>query len=74
MPFSLPKLQSTTDARAAMAAIAAGVAGGEITPSEGATLSAIVETFVYAIEANELDQRLSTMEAKGPSTNNRIDF
>jgi hypothetical protein len=44
--FALPKLENADDAAAAMAAIAEGVAGGELTPLEARDLAAIVESFV----------------------------
>jgi hypothetical protein len=62
--FRLPTLLSATDAPAAMASIAAAIAIGEITPSEAAELSRLVETFVKTIEASEFDQRIQVLEAK----------
>jgi hypothetical protein len=62
--FTLPSLRSATDAAAAMAAITAAVAAAEITPGEAAELAKLVEAFVKAIEASELDQRLRTLEDK----------
>jgi hypothetical protein len=62
--FRLPALQSAADAVGAMAAITAGVAAGEVTPSEAAELSKLVEAFVAALEASEFDQRLRTIEER----------
>jgi hypothetical protein len=62
--FGLPMLQSATEAPAAMASIAAAVAIGDITPSEAAELSTLVEAFLKAIEASEFDIRLKVLEAK----------
>jgi Family of unknown function (DUF5681) len=48
--FALPKLESADDAAAAMAAIAEGVANGELTPLEARDVAAIVESFVKVRE------------------------
>jgi Family of unknown function (DUF5681) len=66
--FNLPKLQSPSDAAAAMAAIAAGVADGNLTPSEAGELSKLVDAYVKALEASDFDQRLRAIEAKGDAT------
>jgi hypothetical protein len=66
--FNLPKLQSPSDAAAAMAAIAAGVADGNLTPSEAGELSKLVDAYVKALEASDFDQRLRVIEAKGDAT------
>ena len=65
--FNLPKLQSPSDAAAAMAAIAAGVADGNLTPSEAGELSKLVDAYVKA-HASDFDQRLRAIEAKGDAT------
>ena len=66
--FNLPKLQSPSDAAAAMAAIAAGVADGNLTPSEAGELSKLVDAYVKALDASDFDQRLRAIEAKGDAT------
>jgi Family of unknown function (DUF5681) len=48
--FDLPALESADDAAAAMAAIAQGVAHGELTPLEARDVAAIVESFVKVRE------------------------
>ena len=48
-----------------MAAIAAGVANGELAPGEAAEMSRLVEAYVKALEASEFDLRLRAVEAKG---------
>jgi hypothetical protein len=62
--FALPTLRSATDAANAMAGITVAVAGGEITPSEAAELSTLIEAYVKALEASEFEQRLRALEAK----------
>jgi hypothetical protein len=48
--FQLPKLETADDAALAMAAIAQGVANGELTPLEARDVAAIVESFVKVRE------------------------
>jgi hypothetical protein len=66
--FSLPALQSPADAAAAMAAIAAAVANGSLTPSEAGELSKLVDAYVKALETSDFDQRLRAIEARGDAT------
>jgi len=61
--FNLPKLQSPSDAAAA-----AGVADGNLTPSEAGELSKLVDAYVKALDASDFDQRLRAIEAKGDAT------
>jgi hypothetical protein len=63
--FKLPELQSPPDAAAAMAALAAAVADGDLTPSEAAELSKLVAAYVKALEASDFDQRLRAIEGEG---------
>ena len=49
--FVLPALHSAADAPNALAAIAAAVGTGEITPAEAGELSRVVETYVKALQA-----------------------
>jgi hypothetical protein len=62
--FQLPTLRSAGDAAGAMAAITAGVAAGDITPSEASELAKIIEAYVKALEAGEFDQRLRAVEER----------
>jgi hypothetical protein len=50
------------DSVAAAAKIAAGVASGELTPSEAAELAKVVEVYVRAIETKVFDERLAKVE------------
>ena len=47
-----------------MAALAAGVGAGEVTPGEAAELSKLVEAYIKALEKEEFDQRLRAVEAR----------
>ena len=46
-----------------MAAIAAAVGAGEVTPGEATELAKLVELFVKAIEAGNHERRLKALEA-----------
>jgi len=62
--FALPVLSCAADATTAMASITVAVASGEISPSEAAELSKLVEAYVKALAASEFEQRLRVLEAK----------
>jgi hypothetical protein len=62
--FHLPALQSAADTTSAMAALTAAVAASEVTPSEAAELSRLIEAYVRALEATEFDRRLRVIEEK----------
>ena len=61
--FRMPPLKSAEDAAAAMAAITDALAAGELTLSEAAEASAMVERFTRALEAGEVEKRLRALEA-----------
>src|SRR4051812_7196879 len=63
VPFTLPTLETAADAVAAAAALVNAVAAGQLTPSEAAELSKLVESFSKAIELHEIQQRLENLEA-----------
>jgi hypothetical protein len=65
--LALPALACASDATAALAAIAAAVAAGEITTGEGADLSAIVGGFVKATEISDIETRVAALERKANS-------
>src|SRR4051812_17528519 len=54
VPFALPKLETAADAVKATAAIVDAVAAGELTPSEAAELSKLVESFSKAVELHDV--------------------
>ena len=60
--FVLPAIATIADTPKAIGAITAAVARGEITASEAADVSRLVETYVRAIEASDLDKRLKALE------------
>jgi Family of unknown function (DUF5681) len=64
--FTIPALNSASDASRAMAAITAAVACGELTPAEAGELSRLVESYVRAIETTEIERRLQALEEQQP--------
>ena len=62
--FTLPTMNSADGATKAMAAITTAVADGDLTPSEAAELSRVIEGYVKAIEATEIERRLCLLEQR----------
>ena len=60
--FPLPPIESASDIAAAMKAVTSALADGVITPGEAATIAAVVDTFVRAIETSDFDRRLKELE------------
>jgi predicted ATPase len=58
----LPKLQTTDDAVNAMSLIIDSIGSGNITPGEGEALSRVVDAFVKAIQAYDLEKRVGMLE------------
>src|SRR5829696_2365704 len=61
--FRLPSLDKAEDAVAAHAAIVAGVAIGDLTPSEAGDLARLVDNYTRAVEATDIQTRLARLEA-----------
>jgi hypothetical protein len=62
--FALPELRSVGDASKAISALLSAVAKGQLGASEAAELSKLIETYVRAVEATELEQRLLDLEQR----------
>jgi hypothetical protein len=62
--FTLPAMNSANDAGNAMAAITTAVASGELTPNEAAELSRVVDGYVKALEATEIERRIQVLEER----------
>jgi Family of unknown function (DUF5681) len=62
--FAIPRLKSPNDAAQAMAAIAAALASGDVTPSEAAELANVVDAFTHALAVSTFDARLTALEQK----------
>ena len=60
--FELPKMQEAKDAVNASAAIVAAVAGGDLTPSEAAELSKVIDGYARSLQTVEFEERLSKLE------------
>lgn len=65
LKIDLPDTSTPTGIVAAQAAIVAAVAGGDLLPSEGAALAALVDGQRRALELDALDRRISELEARG---------
>ena len=61
----ITSLDKVEDAVAAHAAIVAGVAIGELTPSEAGDLARLVDNHTRAVEATDILTRLARLEAAG---------
>ena len=64
--FTLPPMQSARDAAQAAGAVLAAVAEGELTPTEGAHVMGLVETYRRTLETTELEARVTALEAGKP--------
>jgi Family of unknown function (DUF5681) len=60
--IELPPINSADDAKTAMAAIITAVARGELLSSEARELAQMIETFIAAAEATDLERRLHQVE------------
>jgi hypothetical protein len=60
--FALPNLNQSKDAVKASAAIVEAVATGDLTPSEAAELSRVVDSYTRTLQAAEFEQRISKLE------------
>lgn len=60
--FDLPPMTCAADAVTAAGAILNAVATGDLTPTEGAHLMALVETFRRTIETSEIEARIAALE------------
>lgn len=60
--FDLPRMETARDAAKAAGAVLAAVAEGELTPTEGAHIMGLVETFRRTLETTELEARVAALE------------
>lgn len=60
--FDLPAMQSAADAARTAGAVLASVAAGDLTPTEGAHVMALVETYRRTLETSELEARVAALE------------
>jgi hypothetical protein len=64
--FDMPRMKTTRDAVKAAGAVIDAVAAGELTPSEGAHIMALVDTFRRTLETTELEARVMALEENAP--------
>lgn len=62
--FPLPAIKTTGDVVVALASITAAMAAGKLSPAEAVEVAAIVELVRRAIETQEIEARLRTMEER----------
>jgi hypothetical protein len=62
--FELPNIENAADLAKASAALIAGIAAGDITPSEASDISKSIETHVRVVETRLFEERLQHLEAK----------
>jgi hypothetical protein len=60
--FTLPRMETARDAARAAGAVLEAVAAGELTPTEGAHLMALVERYRRTLETTELEARVAALE------------
>src|SRR5262249_30739897 len=60
--FDLPQMNEARDAVNASAAIVAAVGAGDLTPSEAAELSKVVDSYARTLQAAEFEERISKLE------------
>jgi Family of unknown function (DUF5681) len=60
--FDLPEMKTLNDAVPAMGALVKAVGRGDLTPTEAAELTKMVQAFAKIIETAELEERVRTLE------------
>ena len=60
--FDLPRMETARDAAKAAGAVLGAVAHGDLTPTEGAHIMGLVETYRRTLETSDLEARLRYME------------
>jgi len=60
--IKLPKLQTIEDALKTMTTIIEAMGNGKITPSEGESMSRVIDAFLKVIQGCELEKRVSALE------------
>ena len=64
LTFALPPMQSASDAATAAGAVLSAVAEGDLTPTEGAHVMGLVETYRRTLEMTEFEARLRELEER----------
>ncbi len=61
--FALPPMKTSRDAAEAAGAVLEAVSMGELTPTEGAQVMGLVDSFRRTLEVTELEARVAALEA-----------
>jgi len=64
LSLSLPKVEGAATLPAALSAVMAAVAQGEITPGEGQAVCSMLENYRRGLELTDLEDRLTALEEK----------
>ncbi|MEM9765593.1 MAG: DUF5681 domain-containing protein [Pseudomonadota bacterium] len=62
--FELPRMRTAADAATAAGAVLDAVAAGELTPTEGAHVMGLIETYRRTLETTDIENRLTILEGK----------
>ena len=62
--FTLPAMNSASDASKAMVAITTAVASGDLTPAEAGELARLIDAYVKVIETSDIERRIQILEEK----------
>jgi hypothetical protein len=62
--FAIPALNSADDASKALAAITAAVASGDLTPTEAAKFSRVIDSYTKTLGVADIERRILVLEEK----------
>jgi hypothetical protein len=62
--FSLPRMTTARDAAQAAGAVLQAVSEGDLTPTEGAQVMGLVDSFRRTLEVTELEARMAALEGR----------
>ena len=60
--FDLPLINNASDAAQAASAVLSAVSQGDLTPTEGAAVMGLVDTYRRTLEASDFEERLTKLE------------
>lgn len=60
--FALPQMKTARDAAEAAAAVLQAVSAGDLTPTEGAQVMGLVDSYRRTLEVTELEARVAALE------------
>lgn len=64
LAFDVPDMTCAADAAKALAGVLKAVSEGQITPAEGSTVAALIESYRKTLETSDLEARISALEEK----------